>query len=118
MRKRVCIAFAAVIAIAAIGLAGPVKAQPYGSGMMGGGWGYGDYGVFPMMILWVLILIAVVAGIAWLARNAMGSGMQGMQGAPGAAAQRSAGLAVLEERYARGEIKREEYLEKKGDILG
>ena len=28
------------------------------------------------------------------------------------------GLDVLEERYARGEIKREEYLEKRKDILG
>ena len=32
--------------------------------------------------------------------------------------KRSAGLEVLEERYARGEIKREEYLQKKKDILG
>jgi uncharacterized membrane protein len=30
----------------------------------------------------------------------------------------SAGLAILEERYARGEIPREEYLQKRQDILG
>ncbi len=30
----------------------------------------------------------------------------------------SSGLALLEERYARGEIDREEYLQKKSDLLG
>lgn len=34
------------------------------------------------------------------------------------AARRPPGLDVLEERYARGEINRDEYLEKKRDILG
>jgi putative membrane protein len=32
--------------------------------------------------------------------------------------RRSAGLDVLEERYARGEINRDEYLQKKKDIGG
>jgi putative membrane protein len=32
--------------------------------------------------------------------------------------RRSSGLDVLEERYARGEIHRDEYMEKKKDILG
>jgi putative membrane protein len=32
--------------------------------------------------------------------------------------RRSTSLEVLEERYARGEINREEYLQKKRDILG
>lgn len=114
MRNRHCIAFAVATAIVAIGLAGPAKAQSYGPGMMGDGWGYGGYGVFPM-VLWAVILIAIVVGIVWLVRNVVGSGTQG---ATGAATPRSAGLAVLEERYARGEINREEYLQKKGDILG
>ena len=31
---------------------------------------------------------------------------------------RSAGLDVLEQRYARGEINRDEYLQKKQDLVG
>jgi putative membrane protein len=37
---------------------------------------------------------------------------------PPAAASRSDALSVLEGRYARGEIQREEYLEKKKDLGG
>lgn len=77
-------------------------------GMMGG-WGYG-YGPFHI-IVWVIILIAIVALVVWLVRSLT---------APGAHHQlpprRSAGLEVLEERYARGEINRDEYLQKKKDI--
>ena len=39
-------------------------------------------------------------------------------GTRGESARRSPALDLLEERYARGEINREEYLQKKGDILG
>jgi putative membrane protein len=78
------------------------------SGMMG--WGYGGSGGFGM-IIWVIILIAIVAGVVWLVRGGAASGMQ-------PPARRSAGLEVLEERYARGEINRDEYLQKKRDLGG
>jgi putative membrane protein len=80
-------------------------------GMMGG-WGYGyGYG-WAHMIVSIVILIAIVAGVVWLVRSlAAGNGRNALP-------HRSAGLDVLEERYARGEMKREEYLEKKKDILG
>jgi putative membrane protein len=78
-------------------------------GMMGG-WGYG-YGPFHM-IFWFLILIAIVIGIVWLVRARVPSGAHHLT------ARRSAGLDVLEERYARGEIGRDEYLQKKKDIAG
>jgi putative membrane protein len=80
-------------------------------GMMGGyGYGYG-FGLIHMVV-WVVVLVAIVALVVWLVRSFSGSGGQG------ASARRSAGLDVLEERYARGEIKREEYLQKKKDIGG
>ncbi|MBI1201921.1 MAG: SHOCT domain-containing protein [Rhodopseudomonas sp.] len=69
--------------------------------------GYGGFG----MIFWVIVLIAIVALIVWLVRSPAPSGMHHLP-------PRSSGLDVLEERYARGEINREEYLQKKKDIGG
>jgi putative membrane protein len=80
-------------------------------GMMGG-WGYGyGFGLIHMVV-WVIILIAIIVGIIWLVRSLAATG--GQYGPP----RRSAGLDVLEERYARGEINRDEYLEKKRDLGG
>ena len=81
-------------------------------GMMNG-YGY-NYGYGPIgMIFWALILIAVIVGVVWLVRSvAIGGGVHP------ALPRRSAGLDVLEERYARGEINRDEYLQKKKDIAG
>jgi putative membrane protein len=76
-----------------------------GWGMMGG-WGYG-YGLVHM-IVWIVILVAIVALVVWLVRSL----------SAGAPPRRSPGLDVLEERYARGEIGRDEYLQKKKDIGG
>lgn len=85
-------------------------------GMMhnwGGGWGgYGWIGPF-QMIIWILILVLIIAAIVWFFRSGSQTGTF-----PGRLAQRSAGLDVLEERYARGEINREEYLQKKRDMTG
>jgi putative membrane protein len=77
------------------------------------GYGYG-YGYGPIgMILWVVILIAIVVGVVWLIRS-----LSARDDAHQVPPRRSAGLAVLEERYARGEINRDEYLQKKQDLLG
>jgi putative membrane protein len=81
-------------------------------GMMGGWGGYGWFG-FLHMIVWLVILAAVVVGIVWLARGAIPR-----SDTPPGLPRRSSGLDVLEERYARGEINREEYLQKRRDILG
>ena len=74
-------------------------------GMMGG---YGGFG----MIIWIIILIAIIALVAWLVRSQTSSSMHHLP------PSRSSGLDVLEERYARGEINRDEYLQKKKDIGG
>jgi putative membrane protein len=85
-----------------------------GYGMMGG-YGMG-YGIGPIgMIIWIVILIAVVVAVVWLVRSMTGAGSHS-HSLPGP--RRSSGLDVLEERYAKGEIQREEYLEKKKDIGG
>jgi len=78
-------------------------------GMMGG-WG-GDGGFGPIgMIIWLVILIAIVALVVWLVRSLASPTSHHLP------PQRSAGLDVLEERYARGDINREEYLQKKRDL--
>lgn len=80
-------------------------------GMMGG-WGDGGYG--PMgMIIWLVILVAIVGGGVWFFQRLQ---QQQPGQSPQLPAARSRGLDVLEERYARGEIEREEYLQKKRDL--
>ena len=82
------------------------------TGMMSGWGGYGyGYGAFHM-VFWVVLLIAVIVAIVWLVRTMAPAGTRG------SAAPRSAGLSLLDERYARGEINRDEYLQKRGDLLG
>lgn len=108
MSKSRDIAFCAAATLGALPV--PAQAQPYGPGMMGG-WGYGEYGAIHM-IIWVVILIAIIAGIVWLVRSMAVPGIDRLP------PRRSSGLDVLEERYARGEINRDEYLQKKKDITG
>ena len=65
------------------------------------------------MIVLLLIIGIVIASIVWLV-----SARMHRADSPRLLARRSPGLEVLEERYARGEINRDEYLQKKQDILG
>jgi putative membrane protein len=69
------------------------------------GWGMGFGFVF-----WLLVLAAILAGVVWFVRS------QPLAGSHRSHERRSTGLDVLEERYARGDITREEYLQKKRDI--
>lgn len=80
------------------------------SGMMDGwgGWAWPFMGLFPL-----LFPAAVIAAVVWLVRYSSGAG-----GNPRPTERRSRGLDALEERYARGEIGRDEYLQKKTDIGG
>ncbi len=112
MRKPLLLASASVLALFAANISSATNAQPYGWHMMGPWGGYGERGPLGM-IVWILILALVIAGVAWFLRTMTRSGYQLTT-----SGRRSPGLDALEERYARGEIKREEYLEKKRDITG
>lgn len=68
------------------------------------GWGHGFGGIF-MILFWVLLIVGIVAILKWL----MGS--NGNQTSPTKTARQ-----ILEERYARGEIDREEFEQKKRDL--
>ncbi len=78
-----------------------------GPGMMGG-FGMGLFGPFFMIVFWGLIIWGVVA----LARgSAWGCGHDHQAGGTDSA------LEVLKRRYARGEISKEEFEEKKKDLI-
>ena len=81
-----------------------------GWGMMSNWSGYGWMGPYNM-IIWVVILVLIVAALGWFFRSGVHAA-----GPVGRLERRWSGLDVLEERYARGEINRDEYLQKKRDI--
>lgn len=101
---------AALLAVALAGLPALARAQPGSYRPMGDGW----YWWMPFHgLLWLLMVAAVVVGVVVLIRYLwQGGGGQG----PGPG--RPAALDQLDERYARGEIDRNEYLQRKQDILG
>ncbi len=84
---------------------------PMMDGMMGGGWVMMLLG----FLLFILVVGAVVAGAVYLVRALS----KPSDSAP-AAQSRGSGSAqrILEERYARGEIDKEEYEERRRGLSG
>ena len=80
--------------------------RPYdwGWGMHPMMWGTWGFGMMLMMILfWGLLIVAVVMGIRWLSRE-------------GQERRSDSALEILRQRYARGEINKEEFEAKKRDL--
>ena len=80
----------------------------YGPGMMG--WGYGGWF---SSIFDIIFLIAVVVGVFFLIRWIISASAK--QGGQESGAGDSA-IEILRKRYARGEINKEEFEEKKKDL--
>lgn len=81
--------------------------HPMGPGMMGGmGW----FGMILMIVFWVLVIIGLILLIKWLL-------IQTRSGSSDTSKPSSSGLDILKERYARGEIDKKEFEEKKKDLL-
>jgi putative membrane protein len=87
--------------------------------------GFGIAGGVLGLILWVAVVIALILLIMTLIRNwrrpyttltGVGSGVTAAQ--PGPVGASPDALRILEERYARGEINHDEYLERKKDLTG
>ena len=82
------------------------------NGMMGDWdgwtWFWPFHFIFPLLFLAIIVTVVVL-----LVRFMTGWSNRSLR-----PERRPPGLDVLEERYARGEINRDEYLQKKHDILG
>lgn len=75
-------------------------------GWMGGdGWGWG-MGGFQMVLFWVVIIVAIVLVVKWLGSGTAGS----------ATSRNETPLEILKGRYARGEIGKDEFEQKKRDL--
>lgn len=83
------------------------------------GWDWGVGGGVLMMLLMVLFFAAIIVGIVLIIRSATGHGSAASSHAPSApSTPSSTAMQVLEERYARGDINREEFMQRKQDLLG
>lgn len=75
-------------------------------------WGHmGDYGCGGMWLSMLLFWGLLIVGIVMLVKCSWGSGACGKR------EREKAALDILKERYARGEIEREEFEQKKRDLV-
>ncbi len=75
---------------------------------MGSGWGMGWIGLVMMLSFWGLVITALIFFIRWMIQ----AGREQTNNQPTGARA----LDILKERYARGEIEKEEYEAKKSDL--
>ncbi len=84
----------------------PIVFGAFGFGMMGpwmmGGYGWGWFMPIVMVVFWGLVIWGIVALVRGLST--------------GSSAQSDSALDILKKRYARGEINKQEYEEKKKDL--
>jgi putative membrane protein len=79
-----------------------------GPGMMGWGYGMGWFGMIFMALLWIALIVGIICLIRWLfvSTGAKGHGVT-LEDSP---------LEILKRRYARGEINKEQFEQKKKDL--
>ena len=71
------------------------------------GWGWGmGFGTISVVLFWVLVILGIVILVKWIVAGSSGAGQPPVKSA----------LDILKERYARGEIGREEFEQKKRDL--
>lgn len=75
-------------------------------GYYNGGWGAMGFGMIGMSLFWILLIVAIVALVRGTWRSGASAGRR----------QEKTALDILKERYARGEIEKEEFEQKKRDL--
>jgi putative membrane protein len=80
----------------------------YGHDMMWGGGQWGGFGMVLGPIFMILILVAIIAGVIYVLRLVGGLGLVG-----GGHPAHDRALAILKERFAKGEIDSKEFEERK-----
>ncbi|HEY3304202.1 MAG TPA: SHOCT domain-containing protein [Candidatus Binatia bacterium] len=82
------------------------RSYEWGWGMHPMWWGAWGFGMMLLMLLfWVLVIVGLVIGIRWL----LGQGKE---------SRSDSALEILRQRYARGEINKEEFEAKRKDLGG
>ncbi|MGD9976248.1 MAG: SHOCT domain-containing protein [Desulfatirhabdiaceae bacterium] len=77
---------------------------------MMGDWGMGWFGMIMMLLFWVLVIAGIVVLIRWLVQNT-GNRSRSSVGTD------SKAMDILKERFAKGEITRDEFESMKKEIL-
>lgn len=102
--------------LAALAVSGLAQAQApdgdwHGSGMWMSGWGGGFLGPLIMLVFLVITIAAIVLIVRWLG----GGPYHGSQGGgmPGSTDRTDRALNTLRQRYAQGDISREEFEERR-----
>jgi putative membrane protein len=81
------------------------RSYEWGWGMHRMWWGASGFGMMFMMVLfWALVIVGIVLAIRWL----LGQGRE---------SRSDSALEILRQRYARGEINKEEFEAKKKDLM-
>ena len=87
-----------------------VERLGYGHGEWDFGWGHMLFGGLMMIAFWGGLILLIVFVVRWLGR--------GPSHGNGASPPGARGLEILQERYARGEIDKAEYEERKQLLSG
>jgi putative membrane protein len=66
------------------------------------GWGWGAFGMLHMALWWVLVVLGIVVLVKWLFSSARPPGDRALE--------------ILKERYASGEIGKDEFEQKRRDL--